>query len=325
MRPPAGREGGRRRRRRAAGAMAESNADWMGTLPAALRSYPLSNLAIPGSHDSFSYWVDEKSPVGPDQATAIKRLARISLVKKIMKKWSVTQNLTFKEQLEGGIRYFDLRVSSKPGETGQEIYFIHGLFGIKVWDGLKEINTFLEQHPKEVVFLDFNHFYAMDDSHHFFLINRIRSVFGSKLCSVECVEYVTLQYMWEKKHQVLIFYHYPIYKEYSFLWPGNKMPAPWANTTNVHKLLQFLETTLEERSRYGTFHVSQAILTPRVKTIARHLIRGLKNTLVHSGLLAANCLRAQNSEELGLNADEAEIITFCKVFSRTGGQGEKAK
>lgn len=155
-----------------------------------------------GSHDSFSYWVDEKSPVGPDQATAIKRLARISLVKKIMKKWSVTQNLTFKEQLEGGIRYFDLRVSSKPGEVGQEIYFIHGLFGIKVWDGLKEINTFLEQHPKEVIFLDFNHFYAMDDSHHYFLINRIRSAFGSKLCSVECVEYVTLQYMWEKKHQV---------------------------------------------------------------------------------------------------------------------------
>lgn len=47
MKPPAGREGGRRRRR-AAGAMAESNADWMGSLPAALRSYPLSNLAIPG-------------------------------------------------------------------------------------------------------------------------------------------------------------------------------------------------------------------------------------------------------------------------------------
>ncbi|NXU63305.1 PLCX2 protein, partial [Horornis vulcanius] len=234
-----------------------------------------------GSHDSFSYWVDDKSPVGPDQATAIKRLARISLVRKIIKKWSVTQNLTFKEQLEGGIRYFDLRVSSKPGEIGQEIYFIHGLFGIKVWDGLKEMNSFLEKHPKEVIFLDFNHFYAMDDSHHHFLINRIHSAFESKLCCVECVEYVTLLYMWEKKHQVLTFYHHPLYQEYPFLWPGNKMPAPWANTTNVHKLLQFLETTLGERSRYGTFHVSQAILTPRVKTIARHLVRGLKNTLVH--------------------------------------------
>lgn len=155
-----------------------------------------------GSHDSFSYWVDEKSPVGPDQATAIKRLAKISLVRKVMKKWSVTQNLTFKEQLEGGIRYFDLRVSSKPGEAGQEIYFIHGLFGIKVWDGLMEINTFLEHHPKEVIFLDFNHFYAMANNHHAYLISRIQEVFGSRLCPKECVENVTLQNLWEKQQQV---------------------------------------------------------------------------------------------------------------------------
>lgn len=42
------------------------------------------------------------------------------------------QNLSFREQLDAGIRYFDFRVSSKPGEPGNEIYFIHGLFGHKV-------------------------------------------------------------------------------------------------------------------------------------------------------------------------------------------------
>ncbi|TFJ99615.1 PI-PLC X domain-containing protein 2 [Platysternon megacephalum] len=296
--------------------MAEgSNADWMGSLAPALSTFPLAHLAIPGSHDSFSYWVDEKSPVGPDQATAIKRLAKISLVKKLMKKWSVTQNLTFKEQLEGGIRYFDLRVSSKPGEVGQEIYFIHGLFGIKVWDGLMEINTFLTQHPKEAIFLDFNHFYAMGDQHHIYLINRIREAFGSKLCTMEHVENVTLQYLWEKSQQVLIFYHYPLYQEYPFLWPGNKMPAPWANTTNVHKLLQFLETTLGERAQHGTFHVSQAILTPRVKTIARHLIRGLKNTLVHRNLpMILNWVKTQKPGIMGVNiitSDFVELVDFA--------------
>lgn len=47
-------------------------------------------------------------------------------------KYIHSQNLSFKEQLDAGIRYFDLRVSSKPGEPGKEIYFIHGLFGHKV-------------------------------------------------------------------------------------------------------------------------------------------------------------------------------------------------
>jgi len=64
------------------------------------------------------------------------------------------------------------------------------------------------------------------------------------------------------------------------MWPGSKIPAPWANTTDTTKLIQFLETTLGERPKYGSFHVSQAILTPRVKTIAKGLMRGLRNYLV---------------------------------------------
>ncbi|XP_060990207.1 PI-PLC X domain-containing protein 2 isoform X1 [Dama dama] len=269
----------------------------------------------PSSHDSFSYWVDEKSPVGPDQTPAIKRLARISFVKKVMKKWSVTQNLTFREQLDAGIRYFDLRVSSKPGDADQEIYFIHGLFGIRVWDGLMEIDSFLTQHPQEIVFLDFNHFYAMDEAHHKRLILRIQEAFGSKLCSACSVESMTLQTLWEKKCQVLIFYHCPFYKQYPFLWPGKKIPAPWANTTSVRKLILFLETTLSERSPRGSFHVSQAILTPRVKTIARGLVGGLKNTLVHRNLPAIlDWVKTQKPGAMGVNiitSDFVDLVDFA--------------
>uniref|UniRef100_A0A670Y5S2 Phosphatidylinositol specific phospholipase C X domain containing 2 n=1 Tax=Pseudonaja textilis TaxID=8673 RepID=A0A670Y5S2_PSETE len=269
-------------------------------------------------HFIFYYWVDEKSPVGPDQVIAIRRIAKIPLVKKLMKKWSITQDLTFKEQLDSGIRYFDLRVSSKPGEAGQEIYFIHGLFGTTVCDGLVEINNFLTHHPKEVIFLDFNHFYAMDMNHHMYLISKIEEIFGSKLCTKECVENVTLQSLWEKQQQVLVFYHHSICEIYPVLWAGNKMPAPWANTTNVHKLLQFLETTLKERAKHGTFHVSQAILTPRAKTFAWHLSRGLKNTLVHRNLpFILNWVKLQKPGVMGVNiitSDFVEQVDFAATI-----------
>eukprot|EP00061_Rhincodon_typus_P005810 g25776.t1 len=120
--------------------------------------------------------------------------------KKMMKRWSVTQSLTFREQLEAGIRYFDLRVSTKPGDS-QELYFIHGLFGSKVHDGLIEIDNFLTAHPKEVVFLDFNHYYEMEGSNHEYLIQMLRNTFGSKLCRANLVEEITLQYLWEHKYQ----------------------------------------------------------------------------------------------------------------------------
>ncbi|XP_024910289.1 PI-PLC X domain-containing protein 2 isoform X2 [Cynoglossus semilaevis] len=268
------------------------NADWMGSLPSKLSALPLKQLAVPGSHDSFTFWVDVRAPVGPDQKVYVKYLATMfsMVAKKVMVKWSMTQNLTFKEQLDAGIRYFDLRVSSKPGEPGTEIYFIHGLFGHKVRDGLKEINSFLEGHRKEVVFLDFNHYYSMGTEHHVYLIRMLQDVFGNKLCKNCMVESITLDYMWEKKNQVIVFYHHPSGCGNPALWPGHKIPAPWANTTEPNKLIQFLQSTLKKREKQGSFHVSQAILTPRVNTVAKGLLWGLRNYLVERSVAADLCV-----------------------------------
>lgn len=156
----------------------------------------------------------------------------------------------------------------------------------KVRDGLLEINAFLSRHRKEVVFLDFNHYYAMDAEHHVYLINMLQQVFGTRLCTNCPAENITLDYLWDKKYQVIVFYHHPSGQSVPVLWPGNKIPAPWANTTEPNKLMQFLDTTLKERNKQGSFHVSQAILTPRVNTVAKGLVWGLRNYLVEKNLPA---------------------------------------
>ncbi|XP_065805105.1 PI-PLC X domain-containing protein 2 isoform X2 [Labrus bergylta] len=239
------------------------------------------------------------------------------LAKKVMVKWSMTQNLTFKEQLDAGIRYFDLRVSSKPGEPGKEIYFIHGLFGHKVRDGLLEINNYLSRHRKEIVFLDFNHYYAMNAEHHKYLISMLQEVFGSKLCNNGAVEGITLDYLWEKGYQVIVFYHHQSAQDIPIMWPGNKIPAPWANTTEPHKLTQFLDTTLKERAKQGSFHVSQAILTPRVNTVAKGLVWGLRNYLVERNLpTIMSWVEAQRPGVDGVNiitSDFVELTDFANI------------
>ncbi|XP_008436925.1 PI-PLC X domain-containing protein 3 isoform X2 [Poecilia reticulata] len=270
------------------------HADWMGSLPSILSAMPLKHLAVPGSHDSFTFWVDVHAPVGPDQKSYVKYLATMFsvLAKKVMVKWSMTQNLTFREQLDAGIRYFDLRVSSKPGEPGNEIYFIHGLFGHKVRDGLLEINSFLNRHKKE-------------------------EVFGSKLCSDCAVENITLNYLWEKKYQVIVFYHHPSAQGIPVMWPGNKIPAPWANTTEPNKLIQFLETTLKERNKQGSFHVTQAILTPTANTVAKGLVWGLREYLVERNLpTIMSWVQSQRPGVDGVNivtSDFVELTDFANI------------
>ncbi|XP_069007614.1 PI-PLC X domain-containing protein 2 isoform X2 [Embiotoca jacksoni] len=230
---------------------------------------------------------------------------------------SPCQNLNFVEQLDAGIRYFDLRVSAKPGEPGHELYFIHGLFGHKVRDGLLQVNSFLSRHRNEVVLLDFNHHYAMEAEHHVYLINMLQEVFGSKLCNNCAVEGVTLDYLWEKKYQVIVFYHHPSARGIPVMWPGNKIPAPWANTTEPNKLTQFLETTLKERAKQGSFHVSQAILTPRVNTVAKGLLWGLRKYLVERNLpTIISWVEAQRPGVDGVNiitSDFVDLTDFANI------------
>lgn len=64
---------------------------------------------------------------------------------------------------------------------------------------------------------------------------------------------VCLQYLWEKEYQVLVFYHHPMALEVPFLWPGQMMPSPWANTTDPEKLVQFLQASVTDRRSASDF------------------------------------------------------------------------
>ncbi|CAL8321195.1 unnamed protein product [Boreogadus saida] len=183
-----------------------------------------------------------------------------------------------------------------------------------------DINSFLNKHRKEVVFLDFNHHYAMEEEHHAYLISMLQEVFGSKLCRASPVETITLDFLWEKKYQVIVFYHHTSAQGCPVIWPGNKIPAPWANTTKPHKLIKFLETTLQERQQQGSFHVSQAILTPKVNTVAKGLVWGLRNYLVERNLPAImTWVEAQKPGVGGVNiitSDFVELTDFANTVIR---------
>ncbi|XP_015434771.1 PREDICTED: PI-PLC X domain-containing protein 3 isoform X2 [Dufourea novaeangliae] len=101
---------------------------WMTRLPEVIRNVPIIQLAIPGSHDTMTYTINRRNDVGPDEPNYIRALGRYcSLVSKpIIFNWSITQHDNIKDQLNGGIRYLDLRVATKP--PNGNIYFVHGLF-----------------------------------------------------------------------------------------------------------------------------------------------------------------------------------------------------
>ncbi|XP_056645596.1 PI-PLC X domain-containing protein 3-like isoform X2 [Diorhabda sublineata] len=126
--------------------------NWMSLIPQELRRMPIINIAIPGSHDSFTANITSNSDISPDAEEIVKELSVLGpIFKEVIARWSKTQCYLAKDQLIRGIRYFDLRTSTKEGTD--DLYIVHTLYSVPIQTCLDEINSFLDLHPKEVIII----------------------------------------------------------------------------------------------------------------------------------------------------------------------------
>jgi len=141
-----------------------------------------------GTHNSFAFHLDKSGNVAPGASETVQGLVTLFgvLAKKIVSNWSKTQSLGVDAQLKAGVRYFDIRVSGRPGSS--DLFVVHGFYGPTVESCLDSLAAFLDEHCHEIVLLDFNHFYDMDTAAHDRLIKALleRSVlsfyFVAELC-----------------------------------------------------------------------------------------------------------------------------------------------
>jgi hypothetical protein len=121
----------------------------------------------------LTFDLDKKCQLSPDAPEAVQSLANLfgALAKNIICNWSTNQSLSVIDQLNAGIRYFDIRVANKPGT--EQLFAVHGLYGPEINSCLDDLSHFLDSNPKEIVLLDFNHFYGLDSFAHNRLIHSI--------------------------------------------------------------------------------------------------------------------------------------------------------
>ncbi|XP_076457429.1 PI-PLC X domain-containing protein 2-like [Babylonia areolata] len=233
--------------------------NWMGNLPAKQHDVPLHTLYIPGSHNSGTYKLNQDWEVGPDADQTVKSLSAFPMAKTIIHAWSRCQSLPVLQQLKAGVRYLDLRVAHRP-QTDQ-LHLVHALYGPSVATVMEEVRSFLTDHDKEVVILDFNHFYSMELEHHIQLITYLMFVFDGMLCPHSPLSSLTLNSLAEKGTRLIIFYGHSSVLEFPDLWPSLHIKSVWSNTMSVEKCLSHQEVAAKERGGEA-FHVCQAVLTP---------------------------------------------------------------
>ena len=149
------------------------NASWMSDLASYIENLTIREISMPGTHDTGTYAISEKSEITPEIASNIpvkwddngmfvtekvnsikaelEKYLPADRVTEILAIWAKAQRHSIYAQLQGGVRYFDLRVIVK----NNEFYIEHSLYSAKLDTILNDINLFIAKYPKEILILDF--------------------------------------------------------------------------------------------------------------------------------------------------------------------------
>lgn len=229
-----------------------NNADWMSLLAEELHNMPLSDLAIPGSHDSMSYCLDTNSPVLGSEPLLLRALDRLfpCITRPCVVRWATTQAWSISDQLNAGIRFFDLRIAQKAHRL-DSLYFAHGIYTqVKVKEALSDMAAWLPLHPREVVVVVCSHFFGLEDQDHSSLIALITALFGDKLCPPQGKP--TLNSCWAMGRQVILSYdNEESVKQHPQLWP--MIDYRYAETANPKDVIRYLEQQKAEGRPAGFF------------------------------------------------------------------------
>ncbi|CAG2195074.1 unnamed protein product [Mytilus edulis] len=237
---------------------------WMEYLsPDVTEQTQMKDLVIPGSHDSASFDLD------PGSGRANDVTSYIELAEEKFERWFKTQNLDFTEQLKIGVRYFDLRTIKHP-VTGN-FHFVHGLFSHKTVEKyLKDIRRFLDKNKKEVVLLDFNHFYNMRKYNHRSLCTIIEKSFNEMMLNRKkslynnmTVSKITLSKLLELNARVIVLYGSANKcKDHEHIWSRDEVDILWPFTANKYSVVDNLIHEYKNLSRKDIIVVWPGILTP---------------------------------------------------------------
>ncbi len=234
----------------AIGPMTVDPANWMGDLPA-LSTLPLTEIPIPGTHDSGSYGITAQSPWALTAQSQFGFLTELPgflqdlIVKPIAAGWAKTQSNDLYDQFSEGIRYVDLRLTNEP--DGQ-VYLEHGLRSVLFTDAVDDIAAFATEHPREALVIYIQGINNFTPETHAAVIAQMTEAFGSRMAPRVMGTSSTLQDLWEADKNVIVVYNNATAVAADpNLWPDGTLYRPWPQVASVPALLEGNETNLANR------------------------------------------------------------------------------
>lgn len=259
---------------------------WQKDNASLLHSVPLNHSIIPGTHDSGTVGVTTDSVATVD-STFSDFLVKIG--KPVMVNWAKTQDMSFYDSLQHGIRYFDLRLCGEDQDHNKiEPVLCHSLSGTKVSNLVSEVDQFLREkdHGKEIIILDFNHIYGIDANQFATLKKTLWDHFSDKIATPDRFSPTsTYADLWESGKQIIVIQDNSFQNDQpdDLFWQGRNIDFPWAHSaadedsldTKISKFVAETDSFLNSRTgAKNTFFGVTSQVTPDEKIIVDGLLNG---------------------------------------------------
>lgn len=249
-----------------------SSSSWMKEQMHCIGHKSLLQITLPGTHDAGAYELTAQLVPGyvPDNVEALIYAAEAKGIplEKAITDWSEAQDQDFYQQLQGGVRYFDLRAAWDSNSSSWRSF--HFEYGNKVQVMLDDIARFVREQPSEVVVLEVSHLAGYPTAENVDqLIAQIETTLGAVLFPRTQPISTSIASMVEHGWNVLVTLESDAIADHPLLWYADTLMNTYANSCDLDTMVEFdHEKAIEfaEFNQQALFKISWT-LTPDAKCI----------------------------------------------------------
>ncbi len=310
------------------------NLSWMSDNYEVLKTKPLSQITLPGTHDTGTYDLTN-IPAKGDESPLIEFLeehAPSPFLLDIFKDFSIAQHRNVGDQLKGGIRFLDLRII----EYESEFYIHHGVLGPKIPLILEDIFNFLsdDKVTHELVIVAASNMRQMEDNSHAKFMDLVENTLGKFLFqnggNYESLLHTTrLQDIVDQGPKILFIYDDKYLDKHpnpSF-FPKEVVYSHWSNTTSMKDLIKDQEKQLKDHSsRSDSLFELQWLFTTQVANGAKDVLDRLdvvEDKFIHTlhslshtpGMWIGDFLKNNTQHQINIVIvdffEETDVVELC--------------
>eukprot|EP00474_Spongospora_subterranea_P009471 CRZ09929.1 hypothetical protein [Spongospora subterranea] len=269
---------------KAAGTVECSN--WMGQHRDMIARFPISSLAIAGSHNSGSYAIHGSRPQRAwDCDPSIARYFHLPGFPTIVRRWAKCQTSSIRDQLLNGIRYLDVRLSCDT-DNGR-MFLCHAVCFISFDDFCTQLIDFSDSHPSEIILVDVNHVYvdpnapahswAIKNHYHTILDRLIEAIGRNRIVDRECSPSTTISKILEARPRIILIFDNAEAAESRHIWGPDTITSAWPNSNKMTRVLDHAVLECVSNRDASRLHVMQLLLTCKPSDIAKNIYGNLIN------------------------------------------------